>query len=41
MNSLKGEIKFTENGKMIKDLRLKKDEIIMVFKRQVKDAPET
>ncbi|CAD8206139.1 unnamed protein product [Paramecium octaurelia] len=41
LNSLKGEIKFTENGKMIKDLRLKKDEIIMVFKRQVKDAPET
>ncbi|CAD8206268.1 unnamed protein product [Paramecium pentaurelia] len=40
LTSLKGEIKFTENGKMIKDLRLKKDEIIMVFKKQVKDAPE-
>ncbi|CAD8084108.1 unnamed protein product [Paramecium sonneborni] len=40
LNSLKGEIKFTENGKMIKDLRLKKGEIIMVFRKQVKDIHE-
>ncbi|CAD8179644.1 unnamed protein product [Paramecium octaurelia] len=40
LNSLKGEIKFTENGKMIKDLRLKKDEIIIVFKKQIKEVPE-
>ncbi|CAD8119650.1 unnamed protein product [Paramecium sonneborni] len=40
LNSLKGEIKFTENGKMIKDLRLKKGEILMVFKKQVKEVKE-
>lgn len=33
----KGEVKFTENGKMVKDLRLKKGETLIVNKRY---APE-
>ena len=40
MHSTKGEIKFSENGKMVRDLRLKKGENIVVSRRVTRDSPE-
>jgi ubiquitin carboxyl-terminal hydrolase 34 len=37
---VKGEIKFSENGKMVKDLRLKKGENIIASRRVLKEPPE-
>jgi ubiquitin carboxyl-terminal hydrolase 34 len=40
LQSTKGEIKFSENGKMIRDLRLKKGENIVASKRYTKEIAE-
>lgn len=40
LQSTKGEVRFTENGKMIKDLRLKKGESLIANKRYVSEPPE-
>ena len=40
LQSTKGEIKFSENGKMVRDLRLKKGENLIASKRFVNELPE-
>jgi len=40
LNCTKGEIKPTENGKMVKDLRHVLKETILCFKKNVKEIPE-
>ena len=40
LQSTKGEVRFSENGKMVKDLRLKKGETLIANKRTTSELPE-
>jgi ubiquitin carboxyl-terminal hydrolase 34 len=40
LTSTKGEVKFSDNGKLIGDLRLKKGEVVIASRRIVRELPE-